>query len=170
MTRKRELQVAIQFKESTWEDIVDLLYHACQVRGYDWIPWQREIARAISEAIEKARVPDQPYRGRSRTTRKKELEASIQLKESTWKDMVDILYHACQLRGADWIPWQREIAEIVSAALEADLPPGEPFIGNEGKWVCSDWFKEQGLPDLIDYGDMLHDMYADWEADFIDWD
>jgi hypothetical protein len=92
---------------------------------------------------------------------KTELQVSIQLKESTWKDIVDLLYHACQMRDGDWRPWQREIAEIVSAAIEAALPPGEPYIGNEGKWVYSDWWAEQGLCTWDSYGDMLCDAIRD---------
>lgn len=61
MTRYNELQVSITLGESSWRAIEDLLYHACQLRGRDWIRWQREVAQFISRAIETARVPDEPY-------------------------------------------------------------------------------------------------------------
>lgn len=169
MTQNKEQQVAIQFKESTWKDILDLLYHACQLRGYDWIPWQREIAEIVSAALQAALPPGEPYRGRTQMTRKKELEASIQLEETTWKDIVDLMYHACQMRGADWIPWQLGIAEIVSAALEADLPPGEPYIGDEVAWLYSDWWAEQGICTWGNYADILGDAIRDDEAALRDW-
>jgi hypothetical protein len=37
MTQSNELQVSITVGESSWRAIEDLLYHACQLHGGDWI-------------------------------------------------------------------------------------------------------------------------------------
>ena len=60
MTQNKELQVSITLGESSWRAIEDLLYHACQLRGRDWIRRQREMTEVVSESPQTPQSPQTP--------------------------------------------------------------------------------------------------------------
>lgn len=43
----------------------------------------------------------------------------VTLGDGTWTTILEILFHACQLRGGDWIEWQAQLAGVVNAAMRA---------------------------------------------------
>ena len=97
-------------------------------------------------------------------TQNNELQVSITLGESSWKAIEDLLYHACQLRGNDWIRWQGSIAQTNSGAIEAAQVPDEPYVGDDGKWVYPAAWDEEDINDWWWWLDHLHDAQRDNEA------
>lgn len=86
-------------------------------------------------------------------TQNNELLVSMTLGESAWRAIVDLLYHACQLRGGDWIRWQREMAQFISGAIETARVPDKPYLGDDGD-----------IDDSAEWEDHLHDFHRDEEA------
>ena len=86
-------------------------------------------------------------------TQNNDLQVSITLGESSWRAIEDLLYHACQLRGRDWIRWQRRIAQTISGAIETARVPVEPCIQRDEEW--DDW---------PEYEDYLHDVQREEDA------
>ena len=86
-------------------------------------------------------------------TQNNELQVSITLSESAWRAIVDLTYHACQLRSDDWIRWQGRIAQTILGAIEAAQVPDEPCIEDD-----------DDIDDWAEYEDYLHDFNRDEEA------
>ena len=97
-------------------------------------------------------------------TQNSELQVTITLSESAWRAIVDLLYHACQLRGNDWIRWQGRIAQTILGAIEAARVPEEPYIGDDGKWVYPQSWDESDINDWWWWLDHQHDFDRDEEA------
>ena len=97
-------------------------------------------------------------------TQKNELQVSITLCESAWRAIADLLYHACQLRGDDWIRWQRRIAQIISGAIETAQVPDEPYIGDDGSLVYPESWSDRDIGEWWWWQDHLHDAQRDNEA------
>ena len=96
-------------------------------------------------------------------TQNNELQVTITLGESSWRAIEDLLHHACQLRGRDWIRWQREMAQFISRAIETARVPDEPYVGDDGKWVYPDSWDEKDIKEWW-WLDHQHDFDRDEEA------
>ena len=97
-------------------------------------------------------------------TQKSELQVTITLGESSWRAIEDLLYHACQLRGRDWIRWQREMAQFISKAIETARVPDEPYMRNDGSCVYPDSWDDQDISDYWCWIDLKCDSQRDREV------
>ena len=112
MEHSNELNIIVTLAKRNWEAMISILESDYRSRGKEWIQW----GDAVKENIQ------------TNTYQVISLEdnASVALREDTWRTIKNILVDNCRNRSKDWVAWAASTTQIIQKAIDSAQVKSKP--------------------------------------------